>query len=221
MAGRVEACLCERGDNGPATLPGLPISKFRARRRRVPGGSGLRRAQILLVLAPFAAQAQTHDIQMMGDHPMAMSDGVAPPKESGLSAFAAIQEIIALLEADPNTGGSMVDIEALRQHLIDMDNVTLRADAKRSPSTAGCVQGRRRGRNPRLDPAHDARPAATMNGVGGRRYVAVATSGADLTVYAPAKDLAKLKALGFLGVMTRGMHQQRRHLMIARGEHPH
>ncbi len=61
-----------------------------------------------------------------------------------------------------------------------------------------------------------------MNGVGGWRYEAVATeSGADPTVYAPAKDLAKLKALGFLGVMTRGMHQQRRHLMIARGERPH
>ncbi len=29
--------------------------------------------------------------------------------------------------ADPETDSSQVDIEALRQHLIDMDNVTLRA----------------------------------------------------------------------------------------------
>jgi hypothetical protein len=37
----------------------------------------------------------------------------------------------------------------------------------------------------------------------------------------PAKDDAKLHGLGFLGVMTRGMHHQEHHLMIARGEHPH
>ncbi len=48
--------------------------------------------------------------------------------------------MVALLEADPNTGGSKVDIEALRQHLIDMDNVTLRADAKsaRIDGGVGC-----------------------------------------------------------------------------------
>lgn len=47
--------------------------------------------------------------------------------EGGQSAFAAIQEIVAQLMADPTTDWSRVDIEALRQHLIDMDNVTLRA----------------------------------------------------------------------------------------------
>ena len=33
--------------------------------------------------------------------------------------------------------------------------------------------------------------------------------------------LALITALGFIGVMTRGMHHQDHHLMIARGEHPH
>lgn len=47
--------------------------------------------------------------------------------KGGQSAFAAIQEIVAQLMADPTTDWSRVDIEALRQHLIDMDNVTLRA----------------------------------------------------------------------------------------------
>ncbi len=48
-------------------------------------------------------------------------------KEGGQSAFAAIQEIVSQLMADPETDWSRVDIEALRQHLVDMDNVTLRA----------------------------------------------------------------------------------------------
>jgi hypothetical protein len=33
------------------------------------------------------------------------------------------------LEADPKTDWSKVDLEALRRHLIDMDEVTLRASA--------------------------------------------------------------------------------------------
>jgi hypothetical protein len=42
-----------------------------------------------------------------------------------------------------------------------------------------------------------------------------------LTVTVPAADMNKLKALGFLGLMTRGMHNQQHHLMIARGDNPH
>ncbi len=45
--------------------------------------------------------------------------------EGGQSAFAALQEVVSYLMADPATDWSRVDIEALRQHLIDMDNVTL------------------------------------------------------------------------------------------------
>lgn len=47
------------------------------------------------------------------------------PHEAGQSAFAAIQEIVMLREADRKTDWSRVDIEGLRQHLIDMQNVTL------------------------------------------------------------------------------------------------
>ena len=64
--------------------------------------------------------------------------------------------------------------------------------------------------------------AATMNGVGGWTFQAEQTEdGANLTVLVPPQDLTKLKALGFIGVMTRGMHHQMHHLMIARGEYPH
>ena len=65
--------------------------------------------------------------------------------EGGQSAFAAIQEIVAQLMADPTTDWSRVDIEALRQHLIDMDNVTLTSSIRA------------------MVPAH----AATMDGVEG------------------------------------------------------
>ena len=143
--------------------------------------------------------------------------------EPGQGAFAAIQEIVELLEADPTTDWSKVNIDALRQHLIDMDNVTLRADVKSEPIDSG-MRFNVSGSGPvedsiqRMLTAH----AATMNGAGGWTFTASETdTGAILNVVTPAKDVMKLRGLGFLGVMTRGMHQQMHHMMIARGENPH
>ena len=48
----------------------------------------------------------------------------AEPREAGQSAFAAVREIVGILEADPATDWSKVDVEALRRHLIDMMQAT-------------------------------------------------------------------------------------------------
>ena len=145
------------------------------------------------------------------------------PTQPGQSAFAAIQEIVGILNADPNTDWSKVDIDALRQHLIDMNNVTLLADARSEPIDGGMRfiitgAGPVRDSIRRMVTAH----AATMNGVDGWTFEAAEIEdGAALTVHTPAKDTAKLRGLGFLGVLARGMHHQEHHLMIARGENPH
>ena len=104
-----------------------------------------------------------------------------------------------------------------------MDNVTLRAEVK-SEAVEGGMRFTISGVGPsedsiqRMVKAH----ALAMNGLGGWTFTASETdSGAILTVLTPAKDVVKLRALGFLGVMTRGMHHQMHHLMIARGENPH
>ena len=55
----------------------------------------------------------------------------------GQDAFGAIQEIVRILEADPKTDWSKVNLEALRQHLIDMNEVTLKADAVAKPIDGG------------------------------------------------------------------------------------
>jgi hypothetical protein len=55
---------------------------------------------------------------------------VSSPTQPGQGAFGAIQEIIQILRADPLADWSKVDLDALRQHLIDMDEVTLHADAE-------------------------------------------------------------------------------------------
>jgi hypothetical protein len=150
--------------------------------------------------------------------------GRGMPDETGQAAFAAIQEIVAMLDANPATDWTKIDIEALRQHLIDMNNVTLGA-AVESTEIEGSIrfsvsgEGRVRESVRRMVMAH----AATMNGVDGRKFVAATSdTGAILTVSPPDQaSIVKLRALGFIGVMTRGMHHQQHHWMLATGMDPH
>lgn len=145
------------------------------------------------------------------------------PTEAGQGAFAAIQEIVAILEADPHTDWTKVDIDALRQHLVDMNAVTLEAKVANSPVEGGerfdvTGDGAVSDSIRRMLIAH----AATMNGVDGWTFEAQPIEGGtSLTVHAPPKDAAKLKGLGFFGVLTLGMHHQMHHLMLARGQNPH
>ena len=193
----------------------------------------IRALALIVCLAPAVALAQSgHPHQMGGkamppmNHQQMMREhagATSAPMQAGQSAFAAVQEIVGILEADPKTDWSKVNIEALRQHLIDMNNVTLLAEVKGDPVEGGIRftvtgVGGVRDSIRRMVMAH----AATMNSAGDWHFVAAEIDGgATLVVQTPAKDIDKVKALGFLGVMTRGMHHQDHHLMIARGANPH
>lgn len=159
--------------------------------------------------------------QEMHQHHAGMTE--TTPTRAGQGAFAAIQEIVAILQADPATDWSKVNIDALRQHLIDMDNVTLRAGVTNEPIPDGMKftvtgTGGVRDSIQRMTAAH----AATIDGVNGWHFEATDTAdGAVVLVHAPAADIPKLRGLGFIGVLTLGMHHQHHHLMIARGDGPH
>ena len=145
------------------------------------------------------------------------------PTEPGQSAFAAIQEIVGLLEADPTTDWTKVNIEALRQHLIDMNNVTLGSEVKNEPVKGG-MRFIVTGKGPVKDSIRRMviDHAKTMDGSGDWRFRSVETDGgAIVTVLVPAKDTEKLRGLGFIGVMTLGMHHQMHHLMIVTGAMVH
>jgi hypothetical protein len=190
---------------------------------------------LIAALSPAAARAQQsaaapmmHGGAMMAPGEMththrASTRAGSMPTEAGQSAFAAIQEIVAILEADPNTDWSKVDIDALRQHLVDMNAVTLETKVANAPVEGGerfdvTGDGAVSDSIRRMLIAH----AATMSGVDGWTFEAhPIAGGASLTVHAPPKDVAKLKGLGFFGVLTLGMHHQMHHLMLARGHNPH
>lgn len=138
----------------------------------------------------------------------------------GQDAFGAIQEIVQALEADPATDWSRVNIAALREHLIDMNEVTLRAAADERARDDGIEitvtgEGRTLAAIKRMVPAHIAELAAS----GWKAKTEELPNGAKIIVTSDdPKQTAKLKALGFLGIMVQGGHHQPHHLAMAKGE---
>ncbi len=142
----------------------------------------------------------------------------------GQEAFGAIQEIVRKLEADPGTNRSKVDLEGLRQHLVDMNEVTLKADAEARPIDGGlaiAVTGSDRtlAAIQRMVPAH----AQEINGLNG--WIAKATAlpnGVLLTVVSnDPQSVSRIRGLGFIGILVSGSHHQMHHLAMAKGEFSH
>lgn len=178
---------------------------------------------LLILVLTGTGQAEMASHQHAHQHRGHMLE-TSTPKEPGQSAFAAIEEIVTLLMADPDTDWDTVNIDALRRHLADMDNVTLRADVETSLLQDGARF---------VVTSGDAKIAQSIKAMvlahshtmsGALEWVFQAEeldNGAALTVTGDADDVKKIQGLGFIGVMTLGMHHQQHHLAIARGHNPH
>jgi hypothetical protein len=162
---------------------------------------------------------------MHAQHMRAMQEmGGSVPAMPGQDAFAAIGEIVRILEADPATDWSRVDLERLRQHLIDMNEVTLRAAVGATPLPGGLAMdvtgtGRTEQAIRAMLVPHavelDRMPewsARTELIPGGVRLTVVARKADD------AKLVARIRGLGFAGLITEGAHHQPHHLAMAKGE---
>ena len=144
------------------------------------------------------------------------------PAMPGQDAFGTIQEVVQILQADQTTDWLKVNIGALRQHLIDMNEVTLHAAAAERMldngiEIAATGEGRTLEAIKRMVPAH----VSELREIGWNAKSEDLANGVKLTVTASeAQPLAKLKALGFMGIMVQGGHHQPHHLMMAKGEFP-
>jgi hypothetical protein len=146
------------------------------------------------------------------------------PTLSGQDAFGAVQEIVRMLEADPNTDWSKIDLEALRQHLIDMNDVTLRADALAKDVDGGLEiaitgTGRILSAIQRMLPAH-AQELGQINGWAAKTEAL--PNGVLLTIKSSdPQQVAKIRGLGFIGLLVSGSHHQPHHLAMAKQEMLH
>jgi hypothetical protein len=174
------------------------------------------------------AQTGGHDAMNHAAHSAMMmnggADGGMPTNliltEPGQGAFAALSEIVRLLEADPETDWSKVKLTALRDHLIDMDRLVrdtvveeepladgIRATVTGDPAALAAAK--------RMVPAHAAELAKddrwTVEVTQDESHVVLVATSAD-----PA-TVARIQGLGFFGLMASQDHHRQHHLMIALG----
>jgi hypothetical protein len=189
-------------------------------------GVGIGAAMVGLVLGTSWGQAQQTPMagaQMQHEQMMAHGATQRTPTLPGQDAFGAIQEVVRILEADPATDWSKVDLERLRQHLIDMNEVTLRSEVKATIVPAGLTMdvtgsGRTEQAIRRMVVPHTVElnsmpqwSAGTEEIPGGLRLTVVAKNPDD------AQTIARIRGLGFIGLLVQGSHHQPHHLAMAKG----
>lgn len=175
---------------------------------------------VALVSATSVAAAQT----MAGMDHATHAAGAKPAAPAGQDAYATIAAIVAQLEADSTTDWSKVNIEALRQHLIVMNDVTLHARTQQSNVPGGAsmdvtgdgtvtssIRTMLRAHAGMMDLMGPYRTTVT-DIPGGVRFVVTASNPQD------QGTVARIRGLGFAGLLTLGDHHAAHHLALARGQ---
>jgi hypothetical protein len=149
---------------------------------------------------------------------------VGIPREGGQGAFAALAEVVAILDANQNTDWSRVNIARLRDHLIDMNSLTLKATVaiNEIPDGAEFIvtgNGTTLKAIQSMVPAH----ADELNKMSSwQAETQLLPNGVRLSMTSKDKNVVmKLNALGFFGLMATGAHHQPHHLEMAKGTMVH
>jgi hypothetical protein len=131
--------------------------------------------------------------------------------QPGQAALGAIQEIVRTLESDPETDWSKVSLATLHEHLVDMDEVTVRAAVKEQLVEGGLTieisgAGRTLAAIRRLVPAH----VQELNrSPGWEAKVESRAEGVMLTVTSTdPKQIAHIRGLGFIGLLARATQRE-------------
>lgn len=177
----------------------------------------IRHIALIGLVAALAQPAFTQS----SSHPHTDVNGAAT--EPGQGAFAVIAEITEILANDPHTDWELVDIAALREHLMDMDLMTLESSALQRDVESGAqfivsADGRAREAVQRMITAH---APVLADATGWVVSAEIVNEGGRLMVTsANASDVARIRGLGFYGAMATGAHHQEHHLQIALGSSP-
>jgi len=137
-----------------------------------------------------------------------------------------VQEAIRRLEADSTTDWSEVDVARLRRHLLDMHRVAVHVTVEQKAPIENGVRLRVRptpeAARASLGRVLDAHPHMLKQETGwkmtveetGDAYVLRVTTGNP-------SETAKIRALGYMGLLAYGQHHQRHHWHLVTGKHPH
>lgn len=179
-------------------------------------------ASVLVALVSLSLLAvEKHDGHTSGMDHSAMTHNGIQPQEGGQATFAALIEIVAMLEQDTKTDWDTVDIDGLRAHLLDMNHLMLETQA--TTSTLGDAQIRFdiTGAAASIPSIHRMVPAHSLfieQSRGWKIEPELNDSGATLTITVDdAAWLNRLNALGFYGFMSLDSHHQAHHYQMAIG----
>lgn len=147
----------------------------------------------------------------------------APLTMPGNEIFGTIQEVIKKLEADPNTDWSEVDLEALRQHLLDMKAFTEEVSVISQKPVDNGIEIR-------VKPETERATGALKRLFKMHPLMLKKEKGWDMDtnqdkdqyiIRVTTKDnteIEKIRALGYIGILAEGAHHQLHHWMIATGK---
>jgi hypothetical protein len=141
--------------------------------------------------------------------------------EPGQAIFGALSEALERLEADPATDWTRVDLDALREHLVQMDLLFGEARVSREPLPDG-MRFVVRGRDEVLEAASAIGPmhAQMLRASVPSWQIRVERSAEGVVFEVRSSELAqqvKIRALGFAGLLTLGAHHADHHWHMATG----
>lgn len=165
------------------------------------------------------AISMVQSVQAQHQHMMRDSTRLTMP---GNEIFGTIQEVVQKLEANPNTDWSKVDLEALRQHLLDMKAFTEEVnviskkpidngvEVRVEPQSERATEALKRlfSMHPRMLKMEKGWDMSAKQD--GQQWIVTCTT-------KEKSEVAEIRALGYIGLLVEGSHHQVHHWMIATG----
>lgn len=167
---------------------------------------------------------EKHTGHTPGMNHRSMTGNAAALEQGGQAAFSALIEIVAMLEADPETDWEAVDIDALRAHLLDMNHLILNTGASKSVIADDRIRFDIQGTAAAIPSIHRMVVAHSRFIEQSRGWVIeprLTDDGATIVITVnDAVALSRLNGLGFYGFMSLDSHHQAHHFQMALG-HSH
>lgn len=152
-----------------------------------------------------------------------MQAQATPLTEAGNDIFGTIQEVVKKLDANPNTDWSTVNLEPLRQHLLDMKAFTEEVTVLSKESIPSGTEIRVHPESARaaeaLKKLFSMHPAMLQKEKGWK--MEARQDGGDWIITCTTdqqSEVEQIRALGYIGLLAEGAHHQRHHWMIATGQ---
>ncbi|MGM0571136.1 hypothetical protein [Marinobacter sp.] len=188
----------------------------------------MRKTTLSLLLCALSLPVYSQDHTQHDAHGGSHSSAMKQPAltEPGNAIFGTIQEVIHHLQQNPDTDWSKVDLEALRQHLLDMKDIAENVEVlEKRPINQGVtllvapLTSRAEEALERVLAAHPEQLRRETGwemivGSQGDRYRITTTS-------EDPEDTAILNGLGYIGLMAYGNHHQPHHWAMGSGQNPH